>query len=105
MEPDVQYGLQTETSRLELEIGWILLVASIGAFRMKKRCSIFKRNRFRVVIGFIGTLFFALSLRPASVYRLTQNFDGAFADRLYYKESLANEKRELQDGEDEIAKK
>lgn len=54
---DVQYGLQTETSRLELEIGWILLVASIGAFRMKKRCSIFKRNRFRVVIGFIGTLF------------------------------------------------
>ena len=103
--PDVQYGLQTETSRLELEIGWILLVASIGAFRMKKRCSIFKRNRFRVVIGFIGTLFFALSLRPASVYRLTQNFDGAFADRLYYKESLANEKRELQDGEDEIAKK
>lgn len=72
---------------------------------MKKRCSIFKRNRFRVVIGFIGTLFFALSLRPASVYRLTQNFDGAFADRLYYKESLANEKRELQDGEDEIAKK
>lgn len=103
--PDVQYGLQTETSRLELEIGWILLVASIGAFRMKKRCSIFKRNRFRVVIGFIGTLFFALSLRPASVYRLTQNFDGAFADRLYYKESLANEKRELQDSEDEIAKK
>lgn len=59
--PDVQYGLQTETSRLELEIGWILLVASIGAFLNEKNDVLFlKETVFRVVVGFIGTLFFAL---------------------------------------------
>ena len=80
--PDVQYGLQTESFRLQLELGWIVALLISGLLGIQRRS----------IAALIAIALFTVSLFPASAYRLTQNFDGAFADRTYY-EKQVQEKR------------
>ena len=100
---DVQYGLQTESFRLQLELGWIAALWLGGALGVQKhfyrqksrqqgqRKSRFKRVHATLLVRSMSVLaaaaLFTISLFPASAYRLTQNFDGAFSDRTYYEQN------------------
>ena len=93
---DVQYGLQTESFRLQIELGWIAalwLGGPLGVqkhfYRQKSRQQGQRKSRFKRVhatllvrsMSVLAAALFTISLFPASAYRLTQNFDGAFSDR------------------------
>lgn len=100
---DVQYGLQTESFRLQLELGWIAALWLGGPLGVQKhfyrqksrqqgqRKSRFKRVHATLLVRSMSVLaaaaLFTISLFPASAYRLTQNFDGAFSDRTYYEQN------------------
>lgn len=101
--PDVQYGLQTESFRLQLELGWIVMLwigGPIGIQNFKRNGQRMQRIRIpitrimRSMAVLIAAALFIVSLFPASAYRLTQNFDGMFADYTYYRQ-YAQEKAEL----------
>ena len=99
---DVQYGLQTESFRLQIELGWIAalwLGGPLGVqkhfYRQKSRQQGQRKSRFKRVhatllvrsMSVLAAALFTISLFPASAYRLTQNFDGAFSDRTYYEQN------------------
>ena len=83
---DVQYGLQTESFRLQIELGWIAalwLGGPLGVqkhfYRQKSRQQGQRKSRFKRVhatllvrsMSVLAAALFTISLFPASAYRQT----------------------------------
>lgn len=83
---DVQYGLQTELPRLQLEGAWIVL--SIGLIvvllvRQEKTLSRIKAASAGICIA-AGICLFFISFQPACRYRLDERWDGNSYDMYKY---------------------
>ena len=81
---DLQYGLQTEGPRLQVQLFWLLLLTGLGPL-----ASCLKRGRQirrMMAIAAVATaaVFLVLSFQPASLYRLNHRWDGIYADMYYY---------------------
>lgn len=85
-----------------LNLGWVAalwLGGPLGVqkhfYRQKSRQQGQRKSRFKRVhatllvrsMSVLAAALFTISLFPASAYRLTQNFDGAFSGRTYYEQN------------------
>lgn len=88
--PDIQYGLQTETVRLYVQLFWIfMLLGMIAWFRGTRKITV-------LILAVCSLCFFVNSNLPSSIYRQDESWDGIFADVDYYEaEDLEPQKKEI----------
>lgn len=85
--PDLQYGLQTESVRLYLQLFWIILFAGILVLILKG-----KKRYFTAGICFIAAFVcFICSFQTTSLYRFREDWDGIFVDEQYYSDKLTTD--------------
>ena len=80
--PDTLYGLQTEDTRLYLQLFWILLITAFLLWFYCMESSLKKKLSF--VCTLASVILVGLSFLPASIYRMDESWNGIFADFLYY---------------------